>query len=88
MSELKPCPFCSSEDINYGHHSSESKRFNRCKQCLSEGPYGDSATSIAAWNTRPIEDALNQRIKELENELKAEKIRFQLLAETIRAVVK
>ena len=66
MSELKPCPFCSSEDINYGHHSSESKRFNRCKQCLSEGPYGDSATSIAAWNTRPIEDELSQRIKELE----------------------
>lgn len=70
MSELKPCPFCSSEDINYGHHSSESKRFNRCKQCLSEGPYGDSATSIAAWNTRPIEDALRVEIETLKAKIK------------------
>jgi len=54
--ELKPCPFC-------GKKQSEWSR-----DCVCGNPALDSMTR-GAWNTRPIEDALNKRIAELEAKL-------------------
>jgi ribosomal protein L37AE/L43A len=64
MDELKPCPFCGSDDVKQYMDTSI-----HCRQCGAEGGY--------SWNYRPIEDKLNARIKELEAELKAEKDRFK-----------
>lgn len=101
MSEIKPCPFCGEDEIvcyqgNKAIGTPNALYWYKivCMKCFCQtGERSENLTDVKKllaedWNTRPIEDALNQRIKELENELKAEKIRFQLLAETIRAVVK
>ena len=54
MSELKPCPFCGGEaELCY----SEVDTF--CRKC-------NVMQETELWNTRPIEDALNKRIAELE----------------------
>ena len=55
MSELKPCPFCGSADIR----TEPGINLNYCDKCSAEA-------NIEHWNTRPIEDALNARIAELE----------------------
>ena len=53
-SELKPCPFCGSTKIR----KPKNEKGWLCKKCGSE--------IFWDWNTRPIEDALNERIAELE----------------------
>ena len=58
MSELKPCPFCGSNDIVY----EEALSVTYCNDCGGELDEGFGSD----WNTRPIEDALNARIAELE----------------------
>jgi NMD protein affecting ribosome stability and mRNA decay len=58
MSELKPCPFCGGEDIR----TEPGINLNYCDKCSAEA-------NIEHWNTRPIEDALNKRIAELEAEI-------------------
>jgi len=64
MSELKPCPFCGKENTVAG--STERMILGwwyACEDCFENrkgGVYEDR------WNTRPIEDALNARIAELE----------------------
>ena len=55
MSELKPCPFCGSADIR----TEPGINLNYCDKCSAEA-------NIEHWNTRPIEDAPNARIAELE----------------------
>ena len=64
MSELKPCPFCGSEqpqdskdDGNVPYEFGMSRSCNSCSAAVNLG-----------WNTRPIEDALRKRIAELEEE--------------------
>ncbi len=47
MSDLKPCPFCGSNDIDH-----------LCRTC-GAAP-GD--TGADRWNTRPIEDALAAKL--------------------------
>ncbi|MDZ5448923.1 Lar family restriction alleviation protein [Labrys sedimenti] len=65
--ELKPCPFCNSDDI----HAMETSVFwYRCEGCLAEGAaeltkYG----AITAWNTRAYEPD-QARIAELETALR------------------
>ena len=59
MSEiLRPCPFCGSADIR----TEPGINLNYCDKCSAEA-------NIEHWNTRPIEDALNKRIAELEAEI-------------------
>ena len=59
MSEkLKQCPFCGSADIR----TEPGINLNYCDNCSAE-------SNIEHWNTRPIEDALNKRIAELEEEI-------------------
>ena len=55
MSEMIPCPFCGSADIR----TEPGINLNYCDKCSAEA-------NIEHWNTRPIEDALNARIAELE----------------------
>ena len=58
MSELRPCPFCTSSDVRV-IDSSRGWRTVRCYKCLARGPADQSDASpmedadlIAAWNTR------------------------------------
>jgi hypothetical protein len=62
MSELKPCPFCGSSNVN------EIDMQAVCQNChvINGDPADFDFPSIPAWNTRPFEDALQARITELE----------------------
>ena len=77
--KLKPCPFCGGEaeiiDAAMG-------TISRCRRCGAEngnGVYGEGGYKLAAkdWNSRQIEDDLNEQIgrfkkyaEALENEIK------------------
>jgi len=77
MSELKPCPFCGKVDDLYSiprylqvtkEETKEIEWAVGCKRCdvhLYRARYAKD-DGIATWNTRPIEDALSMRVKELE----------------------
>lgn len=58
--ELKPCPFCGKEPrIVIGKYAT----------CETEGcPTEAIAVPVKKWNSRPVEDALQKRIAELEAE--------------------
>ena len=58
MSEIKPCPFCGGTKIC----TEKGINLNYCDNCSAE-------SNVEHWNTRPIEDALNKRIAELEAEI-------------------
>ena len=53
--ELRPCPFCGGTKIC----TEKGINLNYCDNCSAE-------SNIEHWNNRPIEDALNARIAELE----------------------
>jgi NMD protein affecting ribosome stability and mRNA decay len=54
--ELRPCPFCGGTNIC----TEKGINLNYCDNCSAE-------SNVERWNARPIEDALNKRIAELEN---------------------
>ncbi len=64
--ELKPCPFCGSTNL----YHTETSIFHAvwCKDCGAMVDI-DDGDAIKLWNTRPLEDALQKRIAELEAEL-------------------
>ncbi len=63
--ELKPCPFCGSTEIRYGYGPLFPVVWcNKCDAQVQDVDDVDDA--IKLWNTRPIEDALNKRVAELE----------------------
>ena len=72
MGEIKPCPFCGSTDIKLHDEISHAVW---CQECFAEMPSIDIESAVELWNTRPIEDALNARIAELE-----EKQRWRVVA--------
>ena len=59
MSELKPCPFCGKEPAIHAN-------FAICVNDDCEQSDYWTGLEVDTWNTRPIEDALNARIAELE----------------------
>jgi len=68
MSELKPCPFCGNKNIrkNFGIFP---ELF--CSECEATIYAYDEHEDLAkSWNTRPLEDALQARIAELEAQLR------------------
>jgi hypothetical protein len=72
MSELKPCPFCGRKPYERGGYVS-----CHTEECLANADYHEPAIgSIEDWNTRPIEDALNARIAELEKDLSNKEIEY------------
>jgi hypothetical protein len=71
--ELKPCPFCGkepkptmSECIDEHDWDGEPYYYCPAPECPTSGYY-----TFDEWNTRPIEDALNARIAELEAHIAA-----------------
>lgn len=50
MTELKPCPFCGSKDLQM-HTCSF---YVQCKQCCADGPWNDDGeeAAIEDWNAR------------------------------------
>ena len=61
---LQPCPFCGRQPYEGGGYVS-----CHTELCLANADYHEPAIGpITDWNTRPIEDALNARIAELEEE--------------------
>ena len=72
MSERKPCPFCGSEP-----HASYVAVSCRNEECIANAANDEPTIGlIEAWNTRPIEDALNARIAELEKDLSNKEIEY------------
>lgn len=67
MSEPKKCPFCGSKaEI---HESSALGEVIKFVYCPNENCHFHHRTaSVSDWNTRPIEDALNKRIAELQKD--------------------
>ena len=72
--ELKKCPFCGSELVIY--HSAGDVTVVRCGDCGArvDAPMGLYRNAHAAWNTRPLEDALQARIDDLEGEIELKRI--------------
>ena len=59
--QLKPCPFCGSANTENGWADAESE--GQCNAC---GALGADLGNGVFWNTRPLEDAKDKRIAELE----------------------
>jgi hypothetical protein len=72
MSELKPCPFCGNElPVHYIAMQNRYVQLISCPSCyatISCNKFLSDRDALATWNSRPIEDALNARIAELEAE--------------------
>lgn len=68
--ELKPCPFCGGNRFE-PFHNGEHAHYFIC-ECTAESPYKNSKEeAIKAHNTRPVEDALRERVKRLEEALRS-----------------
>lgn len=56
MAELKPCPFCGSEDLHIDYHienNSPKIFYVVCMNCFSQGPFHyTEKIAIDAWNKR------------------------------------
>lgn len=80
---LKPCPFCGAgikvfvfEDMFVFEDTAVGKFNACCAGCGAEGAYGKTRQlAIAAWNRRPIEDKLQDRIAKLEWLREVEEVR-------------
>jgi len=68
--ELRPCPFCGSEAFYIkimGNYEKPHEIYcSKCDGAITEGR--SEKQVVTNWNTRPIEDALQSRIAELEAE--------------------
>lgn len=51
-SNLLPCPFCGSQNVDPEGWASTERRGPACDDC------GSSADTVAEWNTRPAEERL------------------------------
>ena len=63
MTEPKPCPFCGNDKKELLFCSGEDDDIVICLNCLAEN------MRLNYWNSRPIEDALRERIVDLESRL-------------------
>ena len=71
MSEMKPCPFCGGMP-KVNDWTLKGITDKRCFCDNEKCPvYLSKTIAIDDWNTRPIEDALNARIAELEAHIAA-----------------
>jgi len=70
--ELRPCPFCGSMPVieKTGDVVCANTDCIVLASAIAYG-VGDTPVAFAAWNTRPVEDALRARISELEAALGA-----------------
>lgn len=57
MSNLKPCPFCGSDNAkHFGYDAAgEPEHFVQCLECSTTGPYAEDETSaVEHWNRRAV----------------------------------
>ena len=67
--ELRSCPFCGSTRLRKSDDMPNRKyRSVDCRDCLAHWHTIEDG-NFDGWNTRPIEDALNARIAELDAEV-------------------
>jgi len=69
--ELRPCPFCGeSVELDYSELPNRKHWFITCECCgmMYQSSISQRKYVKVDWNNRPIEDALNARIAELEAE--------------------
>ena len=78
MSELKKCPFCGGEAFYIkimGNYEKPHEIYcSKCDGAITEGR--SEKQVVTNWNTRPIEDALQSRIAELEKDLSNKEIEY------------
>jgi len=70
MSELKPCPFCGSTYTELECLDADPKwKYIHCVSCGADAnaDLGESG-AVDKWNTRPIEDALQRKLDELQQQ--------------------
>ena len=62
--KLKPCPFCGGEAEIIDDAMGAISRCRRCGAENGNGVYGEGGYKLAVkdWNSRPIEDDLNEQI--------------------------
>lgn len=77
--ELEPCPFCGASVTLENNQSlknpdSDTLYWIECSKCMAFDfeSYTSANRCISVWNTRPIEDALQSRIAELEQQLESQ----------------
>lgn len=70
--KLKRCPFCGSEAEFNSDEFSEGVCCKSCGATIHNGVYGEEGRKFASadWNSRPIENELNEKIEKLERENK------------------
>ena len=70
--KLKTCPFCGGEAEFNSDEFGEGVCCESCGASLSNGVYGEKGRKLASadWNSRPIENELNEKIEKLEMENK------------------
>ena len=70
--KLKTCPFCGGEAEFNSDEFGEGVCCKSCGASLSNGVYGEKGRKLASadWNSRPIENELNEKIEKLEMENK------------------
>ena len=57
MAELKPCPFCKSEDVYLVSETEIEYNWVYCKNCEAAGPMKETEEeAIEAWNRRAGEE--------------------------------
>ena len=60
--ELRPCPFCGSDDIE-SIDANNNYHYMHCMKCGGDGtPDLGISGAIEMWNTRPIEDDLRAKL--------------------------
>ena len=67
---LKRCPFCGNEAEFNSDEFGEGVCCKSCGAAMRNGVYGEQGRKLASadWNTRPIENELNEKIEKLESE--------------------
>lgn len=81
ISELKPCPFCGGEADIFENQGESYPTYcivcpaDTCGYALQDDFYQERLDGknvvLRKWNTRPIEDALRQRVAELEGAIRS-----------------
>ena len=53
MKEIKPCPFCSSDDTHVADGGDQRAYFVLCYNCEAQGPeHGTISQAVDVWNSR------------------------------------